>query len=144
MAVDVEVDYARADQLAAEEGADPDDVRLVFLDGLMRHIEEAATNALRETGQKLKLAEADLEFTTVDVRFSGDHDGAVAALERWTDAVADLVATRRILRARLRGSDGTDLSYWNEEHRSELEKLRGSLDDETKGKIDGLLDEDEQ
>ena len=51
MAVDVEVDYARADQLAAEEGADPDDVRLVFLDGLMRHIEEAATNALRETGR---------------------------------------------------------------------------------------------
>jgi hypothetical protein len=142
MTVDVEVDYAQVDQFADEQSVERDDARIVFLDSVMRHIEDAGRNAVREAGQKLKQVEPDLEFMTVDVHFSGDSEGAVAALERWTDAVANLMATKRILRAWLRGSDGTDLTYWDEEYRAELEQSAESLDEETRAFIERLPDRD--
>jgi hypothetical protein len=150
MAVDIELDETwlgpKIEELVdriRESGKETDreEMRLAFTDSVMRHVEERAKSALDQTRQKLKQTESDLEFTTVDVRFSGDREGAEGAFRLWMELTADLMATKRINRAWLRGSDGTNLNYWDEEVREKIDELAESLDDEMKAWIEQEMDD---
>jgi hypothetical protein len=130
-----------------------DDLRAVLAQSLIEQVMGVAAEELKRNGQKLKrrfetggyqfdtgseimvneLGEHWVDFTVV---FDGDYDGATAAAEAWIERVETFGAIDRITRAALRGTDGTNLQKFGEE----IEEQVANLDDETKARIDELMD----
>jgi hypothetical protein len=144
MEMGVEVNYAPVEAVAAELSMTIEQARQEGLGSLVRHVQSAAKDALRETHQKWKGAttDEDGEWPEFSVRFQGDSEGAIAAYERWATTVESLNGTSRILRASLRGSDGINLQYMDEALEQEYAALADSLTPEALAKIDELMDPD--
>jgi hypothetical protein len=122
------------------------DPRLESLDVAMCQIEQAARNAVQEADQKVIGSRVDPAddgtAVTVDIRFRGGRQGAVAALEAWTNAVADLPSARRVLRTWLAGSDGLNLEWCDDEYQKELEARLETADEQTKQEMSARVPEE--
>jgi hypothetical protein len=116
-----------------------DPARRDSLEVAMRQLEQATRDAVREVGQKAvsaQVAPADNGAEViVDIGFSGDRAGAIAALERWRNAVTDVAGVRGILRTWLRGPDGLNLEWCDDEYHKELEARLRSAEAETTRRI---------
>lgn len=145
MTMDVEVEYALVEQLGREHGADLATVREAGLNSLIGHVRRAAQEAVRESGQRWKGDDVDAEgeWPRFHARFQGDTKGAETAMGLWGDKVRSLGGTRRILTASVRGSDGTNLQYMNEEYQQELGDVFDALPQEAQDKIDRLMTPDD-
>ena len=139
---------------AAELAAMPDDeLRGVMAESLITQVMEVAREELKRTRQKWKrsIETADYQFETgaeIDVNdlgehwvtfrvvFGGDYDGATAAAERWVERVETFGGIARISHVSLRGTDGTNQQWFDEE----IEAGVATLDAETKARIDELMD----
>lgn len=147
MDMDVEPNFAGVDRIAEEEGLDLAAVREAAHASLLKHMARTAKDAVREKDQKWKGARFDPDGqgagASLAVRFLGDAEGASAAYVRWGDYVTDLNGTKRILRARLQGMEGTNLFYMDEDHQKELEDLFDSLPKEQQDWIDRVMDPDQ-
>jgi hypothetical protein len=69
----------------------------------------AAKDAMTAAGQKYRLGGQEFagEWVLYQLTFEGDPEGAKAALEGCIERVEQLSGTRRILKAEVRGPDGT-------------------------------------
>jgi hypothetical protein len=130
-----------------------DELRAAVAQSLSEQVMEVATEELKRNRQKLKdhfegggyrwdtgseitvnrLGEHHVDFT---VAFEGDHAGATAAAEAWRERVETFGGIDRITRAALRGTDGTNLQWLDEE----ILELAANLDDDTKARIDEVMD----
>jgi hypothetical protein len=92
---------------------------------------------LKQTGQKRRKFECDRsgEWPRFSVHFQGNTLGASQAYQLWCERVSGLGGTKRILMARLRGSDGTDLGYMDEALQAQYTATWESLPDETQDAI---------
>ena len=86
------------------------------------------------------MADPDGKWPRVEAKFQGEHDGARAAFELWGEKVGALGGAKRILRASLRGADGTNLQFMDEELQKELEGTWNALPQDAQDKIDQLMD----
>jgi hypothetical protein len=142
MEMDVEVNYAAVDQWAHERGVELPAMRAAVLSSLIGHVRGAAKEAVRETGQKWKgdQVDADSEWPRFRVRLDGNQRGATAAAQLWNDKVQALPNARRVLVARLRGSDGTDLIHMDDQYQRELDQTWNALTGEAQDQINRLID----
>jgi hypothetical protein len=97
--------------------------------------------AHRRRRQKHKKSDVDLdgEWPRFSVRFQGDGAAATATYELWCTRVSTLGGTGRILKASLRGSDGTNLQYMDEELQKEYQAMFDALPKEAQDQIDELM-----
>ena len=137
MQMDVEVNYAPIETMAAE-GLDAGAVQIAALQSFIRHVARTAKEAVAETGQSWRGIDVDAEGESprFSVRFKGDTEGAHATLALWGEKVEALNWTGRILRAGLRGSDGTNLQYMDPSLRQEYEEVWNNLSGETINSFD--------
>jgi hypothetical protein len=142
MQMDVEVDYAPAEAMLDELGLTLEQARQEGLASLIRHVVAAAKDGVREAGQKWRGEEVDPagEWPRFSIKFQGDSDGALKAYEGWANRVETLNGTKRVLKASLRGSDGTNLQYMDEELQKEYAALEASMSPEDLAMIDKLMD----
>ena len=70
---------------------------------------DAAREAMNDAGQKYRLGGQEFagEWVLYQLTFDGDPEGAKAALADCVRRVEQLPGTRRILKAEVRGPDGT-------------------------------------
>jgi hypothetical protein len=142
MEMDVEVNYDPVDALVKEHDLNPSDARATGLQSMIGHVQRAAKEALAGTRQKLKGSQVDTdgEWPRFSVGFQGDAPGAAAAYEGWCERVVNLAGTRRILTASLRGSEGTNFQYMDEELQKEYEAQFGALPNEAQEMIDQAME----
>lgn len=147
MDMDVEPNFEEVDRMANEKGLDLAEIHEKAEASLLVWMERAAKDAVRESGQKWKEAGLDPNGQgagpALVVRFQGDTEGAAAAYGRWADIVASLDGTKRILRARLQGSEGTNLNYMDEDYQKELEGMFDALPQDPQDWIDREMDPDQ-
>ena len=146
MVMDVEVDYSPVELLAEHQGHDLAATRQMGLESLIGHVRRAAIEAVREEGQKWIADEVDPEgeWPMFKVSFKGDADRARAAFELWGTKVDALNRTARILSASLRGSDGSNLQYVDEEYANELKATWEELPQDAKDMVDRLTGSGQQ
>ena len=142
MEMDVEVDYALMEARLADLSLTPTRLREEVLASLMRLVGAAGEDAVRKTRQKWKgdNVELDLEWPRFSVAFQGDTEGAFSAYQQWVGRVELAPATSRILTSSLRGSDGTNLQYMDEDVQREVEEGLAALPPDALAKIDELMD----
>jgi hypothetical protein len=122
MELDVDVNYPLEKLRQQEPGlaAMPiDELKgLAFL-SLQRQVYGIALEELRSHRQQWKtpttevMGEAD-EFAKFRLYFKGDSEGATKAWERWAARVETMGGVARISHASLRGTEGTNLHYYDE------------------------------
>jgi hypothetical protein len=150
MEMDVEVDYAPVEAMLDELGLTLERAHEEGLASLIRHVVSAAKDGVREAGQKWR-GEAGQkwrgeevdpggEWPRFSIRFQGDSAGALKAYEGWANRVETLNGTKRVLRASLRGSDGTNLQYMDEDLQKEYAEIEASMSPEDLAMIDKLMD----
>ena len=146
MDMDVEVDYSKVDQHAAEAGLDPEAVRATAIVSFGAHLERTGKEALQTHGQKFEGGGSDTtedwSIATCQINFDGDAEGASAASQTWAAKVEQLGGTGRILRVRLQGADGTNLERYDEAYQRELMTTFESLPVEDQTRIDELMKPD--
>jgi len=120
--------------LAGVVAVDLDQGRRDSFEVAMHQLEQATRDAVHDVGQTaitVRVAPADhAGEVVVDIRFSGDRAGAIAALERWRDTVTAIAGVRGILRTWLGGTDGLNLEWCDDEYQEELEARLGSAEGE--------------
>lgn len=124
----IEIDRGRAQRFAAEHNLVSDDALARLMQEVPIEIECAGREALDDAGQTVVDARAYVDSkrpATVigSFGFSGDRDGAVAALNGWTDAVARRSPTARMLRRYVHGAD-LHLEWCDDEYQKELDEGR--------------------
>ena len=101
------------------------------LDVAMQDLEQATRNAVHEAGQRVidaRVVPGELAGKVlVDIRFSGDRAGALAAFERWKATVPDVAGGSVILRTLLRGAD-VNLEWSDDEYDKELQARERSAE----------------
>jgi hypothetical protein len=121
--------------LAGVVAVDLDQARRESLEVAMHQLEQATRDAVHDLDQtaiSARVAPADNGGEVlVDIGFSGDRAGAIAALERWRNTVTDVAGVRGILRTWLRGPDDLNLEWCDDEYQTELEARLRSADAET-------------
>jgi hypothetical protein len=125
--------------LAGVVAVDLDQARRDSLEVAMRQLEQATRDAVHDVDQTVigaRVAPGDEGGEVLlDIRFSGDRAGAIAALERWRNTVTDVAGVRGILRTLLRGPDDLNLDWCDDEYQKELQARWGSADAETTPEI---------
>jgi hypothetical protein len=121
--------------LAGVVAVDLDQGRRDSLEVAVHQLEQATRDAVREVGQtaiNARVAPADnAGEVCVDIGFSGDRAGAIAAVERWRSTVTDLAGVRGVPRTWLGGADGLNLEWCDDDYQKELEARSRSADAET-------------
>jgi len=119
----------------------PAEMKAELVEKFNRLIQDAAKQALGTHGQKLKQsdAEPDDEAPRFSVLFQGEAAGALRAYEQWCTWVAGMGGTERIQTASLRGSEGTNLQYMDEELEKEYAEMFAALPKEAQAEIDVLM-----
>jgi hypothetical protein len=142
MEMDVELDYSAFEQIAQKHGRDLAEIKELTVQALSKSVQTWAKEAVKEAGQKWKGAQLDPggEWPRFQVRFQGDSEGAVAAFDLWGEKVGISSGIKRILKASLRGSDGTNLQYMDEEHEKELMATFDALPPEMQDQIDKMME----
>jgi hypothetical protein len=123
-----------------------DDQRAVFVDSIVRQVGGVAGEELTSHGQTLKSASESSAHLTVNdlgeywvdfsVAFKGDREGAARAVDKWVERVRTFGGIAQITHVSLRGSDGTNAHHFSDE----ITALAESLDEDTKARIDELMD----
>jgi hypothetical protein len=110
--------------LAGVVAIDSEVARVDSLEVALQQIEDAARNAVKEADQRL--IDANVSPTDghtaamLDVRFSGDQNGALAAFESWKHGVVEVPAAGRVLRTLLRGKR-LNLEWIDDDYQTELQ-----------------------
>lgn len=145
--MDVEVDYSPAEAMAPELSLSIEQAREAGLGSLIKHVDSAARAAVRECGQKWGggTHDPDGEWPRFSARFQAtDAEQATAVYDLWAAKVQSLNGTGRILRASLRGSDGINLQYMDEDLQRHYEEIAAQLPPETRAKLNELMDPERQ
>lgn len=121
--------------LAGVAAVDVDQARRDSLEVAVDQIERATRDLVEGVGQTVIHARVvpgdNRQEVLVDVRFSGDREGAIAALERWRNTLTNIAGVRGILRTSLSGADGLNLEWCDDDYQKELEARSRSADAET-------------
>lgn len=111
--------------MAGVVGVDLDQARRASLEVAMHELERATREAVGDAGQRVigaRVVPGEVGGEVlVDIRFSGDRAGALAALERWKTTVPDVAGGSVILRTSLRGPDGLNREWWDDEYDKALQ-----------------------
>ena len=118
------------------------DLRALLLESLVRQVGGIARDVLRDHRQRWIRSDVETqgdggEYATFSAYFKGDVEGGTAAFERWASRVESMGGVSRIGHASLRGSDETNLHYFDKE----IEETYGSLNEETLARIDQLFED---
>jgi hypothetical protein len=91
-----------------------------------------------ETGVEMMTNDLGEDHVSFSVAFERDQEGAFAAADRCLERVKTFGGIGAVGRAALRGTDGTNSQVFSEE----IMAMAESLDDETRARIDALIDPD--
>ena len=133
MTMDFEIDHDRIDELGSRHPRPLEQSRAIGLDAVVESLNRLGVQDLQQRGLKLgrSCADTDGEWPRITIQFQGDARSAANSYNEWRECVMAHAFVRRVLRASLRGSDGTNHQYMDDELQKEYQALWAELPADT-------------
>ena len=129
--------------VAAVEQSSLQEARARLVRGIAKQAENDARLTFAVFGHQVTdfVAHPEVEYPRLQVSFRGRKSKITDPATYWTWQVTQLEGVTVVARARLVGSDGTDLEHWDSTTRKKLEAAQASLPAELLAELNALPEE---